>query len=180
MKYVLPLIMFLAVLVPVPSQAADLRCKDGTSMNSKVVNDKFMPLTEGKNWRIKVRVNYRYCYNPSNGVRWVKPREAVGSYNREGDSMNCQGLPGQLSHVRFNMYFWDNYGRNFNPVEFEVPCDESTMNSWRQRYSWDRVPKLYFPSGEPPRWKTNFKVVRYGSFGNPESSMGGRMFAPLG
>lgn len=114
-------------------------------------------------WWFTATVHYLYCvvsYSPDYAI----PKFASGHYNFEGDSQNCNPLiaPNVMRQVRFNGYFWDGEGRNFNPGGFDVECSKRSYRTVTQYY--DTHVKLYAVDGVPPKWKFNYDLARSSFF----------------
>lgn len=155
----LALAVALGVLVPLTvthqADAGTTNCK----RLHRYVNDKKSDGSLGSDtWYIKTTFRYDYCNNGKR--RWVVPFGHVESYNREGFSMSCSQLTGwnTLRSVRFNPYYWDMSGRNFNPGATSVRCDTSTQNAKSVIYPVASRERLYFVDGQPPKARIVYKV----------------------
>jgi hypothetical protein len=64
-----------------------------------------------------------------------------------------------LDYVRFNPYFSDAGGRNFNPGPVDVPCREDTTANRAETYDGER---LYHSAGRVPRLRVTWDIEKGG------------------
>lgn len=161
------MILTVVVLAIVSSSRADAsNCVGVHRYDTAHTND---GSTGDDEWWFKFSVHYTYCH--ASGPDYVRGPYMVGvGYNQEGDHMSCSvNSNARLEYVSFNPYFWDGAGRNFNPSEIRVPCDESTRNSRTKFYDGHR---LYVTDGRnAPRAKVNWHIEKAGPFWQKSGSM---------
>jgi hypothetical protein len=123
--------------------------------------------TDRKDVYVRVHIAYRRCLPSYDNTTYafLKVNYVVAAYNVDGASMSCDPVFRYLNGVEFNMRFYQPYrGTSFNPGAFTVVCDETTINSEMQNYSWEQQPRLYYGPGSgsdrQPMWNVYVKVNR--------------------
>lgn len=89
---------------------------------------------------------YRACipYDPQAHTSFVKLLRVIGSYNAYGTTMDCNSFLRRLDGFGINMLYWvPQTGVNYNPSQFNIPCDESTQNFRTQTFPKD-TPRLHW------------------------------------
>lgn len=111
-------------------------------------------------WWFTAKHYYQYCAWP-NSADSVRLLKSTYSYNFEGSSQNCSlSLPHGMKYVRFDSYFSDSAGRNFNPPSVAVTCSTRSYRAVSVYYDTDV--HLWTGGGQAPRFRTNYDLVRTG------------------
>lgn len=116
---------------------------------------------DGQKGEVTAIINYRFCVRSDNAAR-VRVTNNFGIYNVYGSRLNCNWNGRPYDGFRFNFYYWDAEGRNFNPRTFKIPCNESSVDSRYQSFTRHESPWLYFHSYgvRQPRAKVNVTIEK--------------------
>jgi hypothetical protein len=109
-------------------------------------------------WWFTAKHYYQYCAWPhsADSVRLLKSEYR---YDFEGDSQTCDlRLPHGMKYVKFNSYFSDSAGRNFNPDAKAVTCSTTSHRTVFVYYDTDV--QLWTSDGHAPKFRTNYDLVR--------------------
>ncbi len=111
-------------------------------------------------WWFTAKHYEHYCAWP-NSADSVRLLKSEYRYDFEGDSQNCN-IYGAGTHVmkyvKFNSYFSDNAGRNFNPGAKAVTCSKTSHRTVFVYYDTNTL--LWTSDGAVPRFRTNYTLVR--------------------
>ena len=111
-------------------------------------------------WWFTAKHYEHYCAWP-NSADSVRLLKSEYRYDFEGDSQNCN-IYGAGTHVmkyvKFNSYFSDNAGRNFNPPAVAVTCSKTSHRTVFDYYDTNTL--LWTSDGAVPRFRTNYTLVR--------------------